>query len=152
MGRAHGVDGSFYVEVPADPPGEGSSVLLAGRQARVERHGGTAERPLMRVSGVSDRDAAAALRGEVLLDPVDEAPLEADEWPVDSLVGCTIAGLGQVRRVVGGPSCDVLEVGEAGFLIPYISAAVSRVDVEAQVIEVDRAFLGLGPAEEDDQR
>lgn len=147
VGRPHGVDGSFYLDAPAGPPEVGAAVVLVGREARVERRAGTGERPLMRVSGVSDRDAAAALRGEQLLDPAAEDSLEAGEWAAESLVGCTIEGLGDVRRVVTGPSCDVLEVGEAGFLVPFISDAIRRVDPETGTIEVDRAFLGLDAAE-----
>ncbi|MGI8439865.1 MAG: ribosome maturation factor RimM [Thermoleophilaceae bacterium] len=147
VGRPHGRDGSFYLDAPADPPGEGAAIVLAGREARVERRGGTQERPLMRVSGVFDRVAAAALRGEPLLDPAGEAPLGAGEWSAESIVGCTIEGLGEVRRIVAGPSCDVLEVGETGVLVPFISDAIRRVDPEARLIEVDRAFLGLAPAD-----
>ena len=36
-------------------------------RAKVERVAGTAERPLIRVSGISDRNAAEAARGEPLL-------------------------------------------------------------------------------------
>jgi len=38
-------------------------------------------------------------------------------------------------------SCDVLEVGDE--LIPLVADAVTRVDVENKVIEVNREFLGL---------
>ena len=147
VGRPHGHDGSFYLDAPADPPAEGATVVLGGREVRVERRGGTGQRPLIRVSGVSDREAAAALRGESLLDPTGEAPLEDGEWAVGSLVGCRIEGLGEVRRVIAAPSCDVLEVGEAGVLVPFISDAIRRVDPEARLIEVDRAFLGLAPSD-----
>jgi hypothetical protein len=43
--------------------------------------------------------------------------------------------------VLGGISCDVLEAGDV--LIPLVTDAVTRVDVENRVIEVDREFLGL---------
>ena len=65
------------------------------------------------------------------------------EWLIAELVGCRIEGIGEVRRVLTLPSCDVLEVGEEGVLVPLISDAVLRVDVDARVIEVDRRFLGL---------
>jgi len=78
----------------------------------------------------------------VLVDQA-ESPLEEGEWLVSDLVGCEVEGLGYVERVVGGPSCDVLEVGADGVLIPLVSDAVKRVDLERRVIEVDRAFLGL---------
>jgi ribosomal 30S subunit maturation factor RimM len=47
--------------------------------------------------------------------------------------------------VVAAPSCDVLEVGEEAVLVPLVTDAVVRVDVEARVIEVDLRFLGIGP-------
>jgi ribosomal 30S subunit maturation factor RimM len=37
----------------------------------------------------------------------------------------------------------VLEVGVDGVLVPLVSDAVKRVDIEGRIIEVDREFLGL---------
>jgi ribosomal 30S subunit maturation factor RimM len=54
-----------------------------------------------------------------------------------------VPGLGSVRRVLNLPSCDVLEVGDQPVLVPLISDAVTSVDLDARVIEVDRRFLGL---------
>ena len=148
VGRPHGLDGSFYVEraddrVTAEALTEGARVRVAGRDAVVERRAGTAARPLVRLSGIADRDAAEALRGEPLVPAGAGGALEAGEWPAADLVGCRIEGLGEVRRVVEGPSCDVLEVGDEGALVPFVADAVKRIDVEARVIEVDRDFLGL---------
>jgi 16S rRNA processing protein RimM len=147
VGRAHGLDGSFYVERPGHELSEGTALTVAGRGAVVERRAGTDERPLVRLSGVAGREAAEALRGETLLltDRGDQdAVLAADEWLAADLIGCRIEGLGDVRRVVEGPSCDVLEVGDDGVLVPFVSDAITRVDTEARVIEVDRGFLDLG--------
>ena len=116
---------------------------VAGRAAVIERRAGTDTRPLVRVSGVADRAAAEALRGEALILSDGGGALEEGEWPAADLVGCTIEGLGEVRRVVEAPSCDLLEVGDEGTLVPFVRDAVKRVDVDARVIEVDRAFLGL---------
>jgi ribosomal 30S subunit maturation factor RimM len=58
-------------------------------------------------------------------------------------VGCEVPGLGTVRRVIPGPSCDVLEVGEAAVLVPFISDAVTNVDLAARVIDVNTDFLDL---------
>lgn len=145
MGRPHGLDGSFVLEAPADPPESGATVVLEGREVRVQRLAGTAARPILRVDGVGDRSAAAALRGRTLLHPTEQEWFGEDEWPAEALVGCRIEGLGEVRRIVSGPSCDVLEVGEAGVLVPFVSDAIRRVDPEAGVIEVDSEFLGLAP-------
>jgi 16S rRNA processing protein RimM len=141
VGRAHGLDGSFYVEGPLEPLEPGTEVAVAGRAARVERRAGTDARPIVRLSGVDDRSAAEALRGERIL--VAGGDLAEGEYRTTDLIGCDVPGLGAVRRVVQGPSCDVLEVGEEGVLVPFVSDAVTRVDTAARVIEVNAAFLGL---------
>jgi 16S rRNA processing protein RimM len=144
VGRAHGLDGSFYVDAPAHPLPEGTAVVVADRSSVVERRGGSAERPLLRIAGVDDRQAAESLRGQALLVPDGREPLGPDEWYDDDLVGCRIAGLGTVRAVLHGPSCDVLEVGDDRVLVPLVRDAVLRVDLEAGRIDVDHRFLDLG--------
>jgi 16S rRNA processing protein RimM len=145
VARAHGLDGSFYVEgAEAELLGEGASVTVAGRLAVVVRRAGTDARPIVRLEGVEDRDAAEALRGEELWAPDGpEAAAPEGEWDADELVGCEVPGIGTVRRVVAAPSCDLLEVGDDGVLVPFVSDAVRRVDPAAGVIEVDLRFLGL---------
>jgi 16S rRNA processing protein RimM len=142
VGRAHGLDGSFYVEQPTEPLEPGTEVTVAGSAARVERRAGTEERPILRLTGVGDRDAAEAIRGERIL--VDGGDLAEGEYLTADLVGCEVPGLGPVRRVITAPSCDVLEVGDEGVLVPFISDAIRRVDTTARVIEVDPGFLDLG--------
>lgn len=141
VGRAHGLDGSFYVDQVSEPLVAGTEVSVAGRSARVERRAGTDDHPIVRLSGVGDRAAAEALRGERLL--VDGGDLGEGEYLTADLVGCEVPGLGRVRRVIAAPSCDLLEVGDDGVLVPFISDAVRRVDTKARVIEVDAGFLGL---------
>jgi 16S rRNA processing protein RimM len=141
VGRAHGLDGSFYVEQATEPLVSGAEVMVAGRPATVERRAGTDERPILRVSGVADRNAAEALRGEAIL--VDGGELAEDEFLTADLVGCEVPGLGTVRRVIAAPSCDLLEVGDDAVLVPLISDAVKRIDTHGRLIEVDLAFLDL---------
>jgi 16S rRNA processing protein RimM len=143
VGRPHGLDGSFYVNGPKEPLAEGTVVRVAGADRRIERRAGTDERPIVRLEGISDRDGAAALLGEQLLLDQEDTPLEEGEYIVSDLVGCTIDGLGVVTGVIPGPSCDVLEVGVEGVLVPLVSDAVKRVDIRARIIEIDRDFLGL---------
>jgi 16S rRNA processing protein RimM len=145
VGRAHGRDGSFYVDGPSHPLQEGTPVMVRGHERRVERRAGTDARPLIRLSGVGVREDAAELRGEALLVAASEAPLDEGEWLAEDLVGCEVPGVGRVLRVLSGPSCDLLEVGLDEVLIPFVSDAVRRVDTEARVIEADLAFLGLDP-------
>jgi len=145
VGRAHGLDGSFYVEAPAvELLEEGGTVAVAGRSATVVRRAGTDVRPVIRLSGVDSREAAEALRGQDLLAGADEpAERVPGEWDAEELIGCEVPGIGTVTGVVAAPSCDLLEVGQDGVLVPFVSDAVRRVDVTARVIDVDLRFLGL---------
>jgi 16S rRNA processing protein RimM len=136
VGRAHGRDGSFYVDEPRADFTLGSTVQIAGETHEVVRRSGTDDRPLIKLARLDD---PAMVRGEVLL--LDEE-LEDDEYLVADLVGCEVPGLGRVERVVDAPSCSLLEVGEKGHLVPLIGDAVKLVDVERKLIEVDRDFLG----------
>jgi 16S rRNA processing protein RimM len=136
VGRAHGRDGSFYVEEAAFDFPEGSRVRLGDAEQEVIRRAGTDDRPLIKLAGIDDPEP---LRGEILL--VDEE-LEEDEYLVSDLLECEVPGLGRVRRVVDAPSCTLLEVGDEGHLVPLIGDAVKRVDVQRKIIEVDRDFLG----------
>jgi 16S rRNA processing protein RimM len=145
VGRPHGLDGSFRVESPAHPLKVGTAVSVLGAERVVERRAGTDDRPLIRVQGVGDRDTAASLRGELLLVRESEAPLGEGEWLAADLVGCVVPGLGRVTRVLGAPSCDLLEL-EDGMLVPLVADAVKSVDVVERRIEVDRRFLGVEEA------
>ena len=137
VGRAHGLDGSFYVDAPLE---EGETVTIGEREFTVAERKGTDAKPIVRLAGVEDRSAAEALRGQEVKPPPGEPPGD-DEWLVEELVGCRIEGVGEVTGVLVGISCDVLEVGDQ--LIPLVTDAVTRVDVENKVIEVDRGFLAL---------
>jgi 16S rRNA processing protein RimM len=137
VGRPHGLDGSFHVDGPLE---EGATVAIGEREYTVVQCKGTDARPIVRLSGVEDRDAAEALRGEAISTGTPEPPGEG-EWLVEDLVGCRIEGVGEVTDVLMGMSCDVLQAGDV--LIPLVTDAVTAVDVENRVIEVNREFLGL---------
>lgn len=154
VGRPHGLDGSFYVREPT--PGlleEGAHVVVDGHERVVVRRAGADQRPIIRLGGCENRDAAEALRGAALMVPRTEAPeLEEDEWWEEDLVGCTVRDgereVGTVRRLLGLPSVDVLEVarsnGQPDLLVPLVSDAVRSVDVERKLIDIDLGFLGGG--------
>jgi len=135
VGKPHGLDGSFYVETPRHDLPEGISLTIGDAVRRVTRRGGTDERPLIRLEGVED---PRPLRGELLL---VEDELAEDEWLASDLVGCTVPDRGRVVQVVDGESCSVLEL-EDGTLIPFISDAIERVDIEAREIRVNEGFVG----------
>jgi 16S rRNA processing protein RimM len=135
VGKPHGLDGSFYVEGPRHELPEGAELVVAGRGHRIAARGGTDERPLIRLAGIDD---ARPLRGELLL---VEDELAEGEWLASDLVGCRVGDMGTVARVIDAPSCSLLEL-EDGTLVPFVSDAIERVDLDARAIEVKRDFLG----------
>ena len=92
VGRPHGLDGSFYVTRAVPRLLEvGATVYLAGREAEIVRRAGTAERPIVRLAGVEDRDGAEELRGAELTVQQDELPqLGEAEWWAHELAGCVV--------------------------------------------------------------
>ena len=153
VGRAHGLDGSFYV-TGAKPRllGVGTAVTLAGRTAPILRRAGTEQRPIVRIEGVSDRPSVEALRGMTLVVEAGQAPvLGREEWWAHELEGCEVRDgervLGTVERIIELPSCEALEVGDgtAGptVLVPMVRDAIRSVDLPRRRIEVDLDFLGV---------
>jgi len=147
----HGLDGSVRVADPVPALLElGGEVEVSGRTLRIERRAGTAQRPIIRLAGCSDRTAAEALRGAILTVPRARVPeLGEQEWWAADLIGLRVAdgqsAIGEVAAVLGLPSCEVLEVERAGrssLLVPLIGDAVRSVDTEAGLIDVDMQFLG----------
>jgi 16S rRNA processing protein RimM len=152
VGRPHGLDGSFLVAEPnAVLLRATEKVKLADGERAIERIAGHDTRLILRLAGCDDREAAEALRGQTLLVARGKAPeLEQDEWWAEDLEGLTVADgervVGTVRRLLGLPSCEVLEVersaGGDPLLVPLVSDAVRTVDLDAQRIDIDLQFLG----------
>lgn len=154
VGRAHGLDGSFHVNVArARLLSLGGSVTVAGRTLEIVRLAGTDARPIVRLAGVQDRAGAEALRGEPLLVAVSEAPgLAPGEYWAHELEGCAVvdgtALVGEVRRLLELPSCEALEVARPDgreLIVPMVREAVREIDVAGRRVEVDLRFLGEAP-------
>ncbi|MGD0980960.1 MAG: ribosome maturation factor RimM [Solirubrobacteraceae bacterium] len=152
VGRAHGLDGSFYVaRAKVDLLGVGALLTLGGHSTRVVRRAGTDARPIVRVASCCDRSAAEALRGqELIVSDADAPPLGPDEYSAEDLVGARVVDgveeLGVVRALIALPSCECLSVtraaGGADLLVPLVRDAIRSIDVQLRVIEVNRSFLG----------
>jgi 16S rRNA processing protein RimM len=153
VGRAHGLDGSFYVTRPRPRLlGGDGEVTVAGQRLAVVRRAGTDQHPILRLQGVESREQAEALRGKELTVPAAQAPtLGEGEWWAHELEGCTVHDgertVGTVSAMIELPSCEALEVRRADggqpLLVPMVSAAVRSVDPAGKRVEVDLAFLGL---------
>jgi 16S rRNA processing protein RimM len=153
VGRAHGLDGSFYVTRPrARLLTLGAVLAVGGRSAAIVRRAGTEQRPIVRLEGLVDRAGAEELRGlELTVDSRQAPALAEGEWWAHELEGCTVCDgerlLGTVMRLIELPSCEALEVrpaeGGEAVLVPLVKAAVRAVDPAARRIEVDLEFLNL---------
>lgn len=129
---------------PAHGLARGTAVSVAGSWHEVRSRRGTDEQPIIALKGLRTREAVRELGGELILISDQDSPVADGEWLAQDLVGCRVADVGTVVRVIDGPSCDVLELSD-GTLVPLVADAVHAVDVEAGTVEVDRAFLGLDP-------
>jgi 16S rRNA processing protein RimM len=142
VGRSHGLDGRFHVLDAQHDFAQGTTVVIGGEEYRVTRRGGTDEKPLVALAGLKTREAVRALGGELLLVHERDSPLGEGEWLVEDLIGLEVEGHGRVEKIVGGSSCDVLELAD-GTLVPLIGDAVEGVDTDTGVIEINRRFLRL---------
>jgi 16S rRNA processing protein RimM len=152
LGRPHGVQGWNRVQPtgatlatlrPGDPVtliGDGGS----WSPAAVDALAADGAHPRIRLEGVADRDAAAALAGRWLAVARERVivPADPDTHLVSDLVGCVVrAGsreLGRVRAVLPAPANDVLEVDAAAgpVLIPFTADAVVELDTDAGSIAI----------------
>lgn len=154
IGRAHGIRGEVGVEVRTDDPDArfavGASLLTEppGRgPLRVDATRWHTGRLLVNFAGVSDRTAAEALRGTMLLVDIDESerPDDPDEFYDHQLVGLqvvTTAGdqVGEVADVLHLPAQDVLAIKRADgveVLVPFVKELVPAVDLNAKQVTVE---------------
>ena len=154
LGSPFGVKGWIWVQPHTRPPDQ----LFEYRQWDLEGPASSGRRSLeavqaqgkgwiVRLSGIADREAAAALTGawisvpRTALPPADEAD---DGYYWIDLVGLRVVGIdgfafGRVDSLMETGANDVLVVkGEEERLIPFIRPdVVRRVDLAAGVVEVD---------------
>ncbi len=152
MGRPHGLDGSFHVSAPVGGLLAADTVVsIDGVKRSIVRLAGHEARPIVRLAGCERRADAQALSGQEILVARSAAPeLGEDEWWATDLEGCGVRDrdrqVGVVARVLGLPSCEVLEVtraaGGPALLVPLVKDAVRGVDLERGLIEIDLEFLG----------
>ena len=166
--KAHGITGEVVIEVRTDDPDRrfapGNSLCLrqprqggAGRGYVVEAVRDHGNRLLVRLAGVADRDAADALRGGLLV--VDSAQLppieDPDEYYDHQLEGLRVRtttgqNLGTVAEVLHTAGGELLAVkpdhGRDELLVPFVSAIVTSVSLDAQTVEIDPpdGLLDLG--------
>ncbi len=157
-GQPYGVKGWLRVSAYTDPD---TNLLqyrpwflkVAGAWQQVQV---TAGRPqagalVVKLAGVDDRDAAAALAGTDIGVAAAQLPAPAaDEYYWKDLIGLQVHNLqgrllGQVTGLLDNGAHDVLVIRPADpadpapedLLIPFVAAYVGRVDLAAGQLEVD---------------
>lgn len=154
--KAHGIGGEIVVEIRTDDPHArfAPGNTLRGKASRgdgerdfvvesVREHGG---RLLVRLAGITDREAADALRGTLFvvdsddLPPIDEADTyydhELEGLHVRTITGHDVGVVAEVLHTAAGELLAVRrESGEA--LVPFVTAIVTSVSLDDGTIEID---------------
>ena len=155
--KAHGITGEVVVDVRTDDP-DIRFAPGAALRARKPRDGGPERsyvvegarqhgaRLLVRLAGVTDRDAADALRGSLFVIDSDELPPidEPDTYYDHQLEGLrvrTAAGqeVGVVAEVLHTAGSELLAVkGDSGeVLVPFVGAIVTSVSLDDGTIVIE---------------
>ena len=146
VARAHGLRGELSLRTH-DPHSTVyetvDEVFIGGRGYVVVSARPSGKTIIVSLRGVSDRNAAEALRGSAVSVPRDKLPVEEDEMLLSDLVGLEVIHqsgqrLGRVTAIEMGPQ-DRLVVRGDGVerLIPVVAPLVGDVDFEAGRILVD---------------
>jgi 16S rRNA processing protein RimM len=148
---AHGIRGEVKVELLTDYPErfKPGADMLIGSETSARSYRITAARPhklvmLVQFAGVPDRNAAAALQGQLVLIPDEEAmPLGEDENYIHDLIGLRVedengAVLGTLSEILTTGANDVYVVaGEEGeLLLPALRDVVRQVDLAGRRVIV----------------
>lgn len=146
--KAHGLRGEVVVQLVTDRIERvepGSVLTVAGRELKVVASRRDKNRWLVRFSGVSDRDAAEALRGPVTAPALDDP----DVLWAHELIGLRIldGGIdrGKVVALQENPASDLM-VSDSGVLVPL--RFVTDVSAVAVSVEVPAGLFELGDEDE----
>lgn len=151
---AHGLRGQLRVEPTTDFLGrfaKGETLLLDGREHRIETSALHKGRPLIKLSDIDTIESAQKLQWTWLEQPEGEAPpMDEGEFLVSDLLGLSVLlpdgrVLGTVDEVLTSAAHETLRVGET--LIPFVEAFVSEVDFTTRTLRF-RPIPGMLPGEE----
>ena len=137
--NAHGIRG----EVKVNPAGF-DTLYIAGEPVRVLSSRVHKSVVLLTLPGVTDMDAALALKGKVVSIRRTDARLPEGEYFDEELVGLTVLDdasgeeLGRVDRVLTYPAHKIYQVkGAREYLIPAVPGVfIASVDPDAGVMRV----------------
>lgn len=158
IGAPHGVKGELRAKAHSDDP-----MALNAYGPLRDESGETFEilsiRPaknvvVLRLAGVTTREAAEALKGRSLYIERERLPddeLEDDEFFQTDLIGLAVhdaqgKGYGNVQAVYNFGGGDILELsldGKRTVMIPFNETAVTQIDLTVGTVTVDPLAAGL---------
>ena len=113
-------------------------------ELKIEEHWFQQGRMVLKFAGSDSVESAEGLRGcEVCVAENEAVELESDEFYDWQLAGCkveTLSGetVGTIREIMRAGGSELLVVeGDREYLIPFVAAICTEVDVENKVIRVD---------------
>jgi 16S rRNA processing protein RimM len=143
---AWGVTGAVKVEplAPPDVLAPGRAVTTAGHEREILHAQRSGKFVRLKLAGIDDRQAAAALRDRALQVPEGELqPLPEGQYYRFQLLGLRVLGaageeLGRVIDVISAPENDVYVVQAAAgeILIPAVDDVVQHIDIDAGIITI----------------
>lgn len=146
IARAHGIRGEVVVHTH-DPDsvilGDIESIFVGGVQRNVVEARGTQKGWLVVLEGVSTRNDAEALRGQVVEVARDDIDVEEGEVLLDDMIGCKVVlpdgrEWGTIASVeIGIQDLLVIHDGEIERLLPFVDAFVKNIDIPGGVVTVD---------------
>jgi 16S rRNA processing protein RimM len=165
-GRIAGVFG-LHGELKLDASRVGDDALRVGLAATLCLSDGTTravtiaavrrqkDRPLIRIAGIEDADAAQALVGARVTIGREDAPLGEREYFDEDLVGCRLLDEAGVERgivvdVLHYPNQDLLVIGPARAMLPLAAAFIANVDIARKEIRVSVPEGLLDPSAADE--
>jgi 16S rRNA processing protein RimM len=151
VGAPFGVRGWVKLRSHTDPPDrllEHRSLQIgregAWRTFRIEASGKSGGALTAKLTGIEDRDQAAALRGAAVCVPRAELPQRNDkDYYRADLIGCEVVNLagttlGVVQHFVETPAQALMVVrGENEYWVPAVPQHLRRVDLQARRVVVD---------------
>jgi 16S rRNA processing protein RimM len=147
IARAHGIKGEVVIvthDPDSDTLGAVETIYVAGTPRKIVQARDTHRGWLVALEGVTTRNDAEALRGQVVEVDRDALELDEDDVLLNDLIGCQVVKTdgtpwGTVAAVDPGDFQDLLVIHDNGIerLLPLVDAFVTAIDLEASVITVD---------------
>ncbi len=140
----HGLRGEFKLLPWTDDPEfalDFKTVYLGGKPMRVESARVQKTCVLMKLAGIDDVDAAAALREQVVMINRDDANLDEGAVFISDLIGLPVLAdgvqIGTVTDILQRPGNDVYIVnGEHEYLIPAVSEYILERNIDEGFVRV----------------